>query len=325
MKYLSLILVVMVAVGCRPYDVPEYKQVGNSETAFLVPEEGDTEAQVSYDSEEYLRQNKVAIKRVRIPHRWNQTGRLWFSGEWIPTLRLVKVDRQPVTRKWTVDDHAIWVESSDSIEFSMAIESTSRIRDDDSAVKFLFNYPEDSLANVMDDEIRGQVQTSMGEFAANYSMDDLRSKKNEMIQHVKDHVLPFFENRGIHITNLGLRGGMVYKSESIQTSINQVFEAQQDEEVAKAETVAQLERNKAILLAAEGKAEAVKKEAAGKAEAIRSIADAKSYEMEKAAENHEMYLNLKQLELEGKRLERWDGKYPTYMGTEMPSLLKGVK
>ena len=75
--------------------------------------------------------------------------------------------------------------------------------------------------------------------------------------------------------------------------------------------MAQVERNKTVELAAEGKAMAAQKEAEGKAEAIKSVADAQAYEIEKALESEDFYLRLKQLELEEKRLEKWDGRYPT--------------
>ena len=42
------------------------------------------------------------------------------------------------------------------------------------------------------------------------------------------------------------------------------------------------------------------------------MADAKAYELEKLEENPEAYILLKKLELETKRLEVWDGQYPTY-------------
>jgi regulator of protease activity HflC (stomatin/prohibitin superfamily) len=68
-----------------------------------------------------------------------------------------------------------------------------------------------------------------------------------------------------------------------------------------------------VELAAEGKAMAAQKEAQGKAEAIKAVADAQAYEIEKALESEDFYLRLKQLELEEKRMEKWDGRYPNYL------------
>ena len=313
---------VVAAAGCvRPYDTPEFAEVSNSETAFLVPLTGDTGKQKGFDSEKYLADRKVAVKRVRIPHEWVQTGRMGHHGKWLPTVRLIKVDRAPVTREWTAErdsgtsekNQAIWIESQDSVGFTTGITCTARIPDDEAAVKFLFNYPSGSIETVMDTEIRARVQAAMAEFANGYALNDLLGpKKGELIAKVREDVVPFFAERGIEITTVGQFGGFRYENPKIQEAIDNVFQAQQDEEVARAEGVAQLERNKAIKLAAEGKAEARKLESSAEAAAIKAVADAKAYEIEKAQENSETYLALKRLELDKARTERWDGKYPLY-------------
>jgi len=369
---LTSVIVALISAGCAEYDVPEFHEIGSSHTAFLVPLEGDTTTQGVFDSEDFLKENMVATKRVQITHRWKQTGRLWYSGEWIDELRLITVDRAPVTREWSADtssgtssrNEAIWIESRDSVGFSTGITCTSRIKDDESAIRFLYNYPAATsstssnsnagdqlidtgkgLAHVMDSEIRAQVQSRMSEFAALYEMDELRERKPEMLAYVRFGTLPdsvqpqawddansvgvveFFQDRGIEITTLGQFGGFTYENVKIQEAIDKVFQAQQDEEVAKAESLAQKERNEAVRLEAEGKAEATRLKASGEADAIQTVADAKAYEIEKAQENWEQYSTLKRLELEEKRLEAWDGKYPTsFFGGDLSalgSLLKG--
>ncbi|MCG8649519.1 MAG: hypothetical protein MI861_06790 [Pirellulales bacterium] len=362
-----------VAIGClalsgciKPYDVPEYHEVGASHTAFLVPLEGDSQQQAAFDSEEFLAKNMVATKRVQIPHLWVQTGRMPNSGQWVDSMRLITIDRAPVTREWNADtqggtsrkDEAIWVESRDSVGFSTGIACTARISSDKDAIKFLYNYPAATstqssgkanqdqivdtglgLAHVMDSEIRAQVQSRMSDFAALYNMDELREKKPEMLAYVRHGMLPenvrppdwnesnqpgvidFFKERGIEITTLGQFGGFTYENAKIQDAIDRVFEAQQDEEVAKAEATAQRERNVAVQLEAEGLAEAARLRAKGEADAIQAVADAKAYEIEKAQENWEQYLALKQLAIEESRLEKWDGSYPqSYFGGDLPGL-----
>jgi len=67
--------------GCiKPYDKPEYVEIDTSETGFLIPLEGDTTQQAKFQSEDYLKQRKVAAKRVQITHRWSQEGRLTAAG-----------------------------------------------------------------------------------------------------------------------------------------------------------------------------------------------------------------------------------------------------
>src|SRR5213592_4623543 len=62
--------------GClKPYDKPEFVEIDTSETGFLIPLEGDATQQSKFQSEDYLKQRKVATKRVQITHRWSQEGR----------------------------------------------------------------------------------------------------------------------------------------------------------------------------------------------------------------------------------------------------------
>ena len=132
--------------GCvKPYDKPEFVEIDTSETGFLIPLEGDATQQAKFQSEDYLKQRKVATKRVQITHRWSQEGRLPGDGRWIPTVRLVKVNRSPVTREWATaqttaangaiqrSDNAIWIESGDSVGFSMGFTCTAFIPEDDAA------------------------------------------------------------------------------------------------------------------------------------------------------------------------------------------------
>src|SRR5262245_21050103 len=135
--------------GCmKPYDKPEFVEIDTSETGFLIPLEGDATQQAKFQSEDYLKQRKVAAKRVQIMHRWSQEGRLTWNGRWISTVRLVKVNRSPATREWispqgptpggqasrgAVNDKAIWIESADSVGFSMGFTCTAFIAEDDAA------------------------------------------------------------------------------------------------------------------------------------------------------------------------------------------------
>ncbi len=118
--------------GCRqPFDVPEYSEVAPNETAFMITLEGDAKEQAKFDSEDLLNRSKIASKKIQIPHRWESAGyeTLGWDGKWVPTKRVIKVDRTPITVKWEApenralkggpQDTAIWIESRDSVGFSM--------------------------------------------------------------------------------------------------------------------------------------------------------------------------------------------------------------
>src|SRR5438132_4824338 len=96
-----VILALRALAFVRPYDVPEFIEVDSSESAFLIPLEGDTANQAAFHSVKFLEEKKVAAKRIQVAHRWGPTGFLPRDGHWIPTVRLIKVDRRPVTREWT--------------------------------------------------------------------------------------------------------------------------------------------------------------------------------------------------------------------------------
>ena len=346
MKRLMLVCLVLLAMaGCRkPYHVPVLVEVGNSEAAFLVELTGASD-QASLKSEDYLKSKLVQQKRIEIPYEWKPEGRWENSdGKWIPSARLIIVDRSPETRVWTATEHtgttknneAIWVESADSVNFSTGITITARIETEEDAVKFLFNYPAradeeksqekskksaenvyqiavSSLKNIMDTEIRARIQMGIADEAAKYKMDELRDKKAEIMTAVRKNCEEFFKKRGIMITTLGMVGGLTYDNKEIQTSIDKVMQAQQDKAVAKAEYDAATERQKALKAKGEGEAAMKIEVAKGEAKAVKEVAEAKAFELEKLNQNPQAYLLLKQLEIEKLRLQSWNGQYPMYL------------
>ena len=96
-KFIVAIALISLAGCMKPYDVPEFVEIGPNETAFVVPLTGaNQDSQGQFDSADYLNERKVATKRIQIPHEWVQKGRMSNDGEWVPTMRVLRVDRQPV-------------------------------------------------------------------------------------------------------------------------------------------------------------------------------------------------------------------------------------
>ena len=190
------------------YDKPEYVEIDTSDTGFLIPLEGDSAKQARFESVDYLQERKVAAKRIQITHRWNQEGRI--SNEAAGS-RWCARQGEPLspTREWTAEgkhtagDKAIWIESADSVGFSMGFTCTAFIDEKDAAT-FLYWYPSGSLATVMDSEMRGRIQQTSAEIAAKYPLDDLRSRKQEIADAVKKDVTTFFAQRGITVTTVGM-------------------------------------------------------------------------------------------------------------------------
>lgn len=318
-----MLLVLCTTGGCwRPFEPVQLETINPNEEAFLLPLLGDVKAQTSTNNEEYLRSNLVYTKQVKIPQQWVQKGfeTLGPNGNWRAAAILVKVDKSPVTREWTADSNsgtsnkneAIWVMTSDQVEFSTGWTCTARIATRDDAVKFLHNYPNGSLQNVMDTEVRAKLQAAFGLEVTDLPMDTLRKEATPHIVSVTTDVNEFFKERGITITNLGITGGFVYKDKTIMDTMVKVFNAEQEKAIASAAFQAQDMKNKTVESEAEGKAKALLTTKQAEADGIKLVADAKAYEIEKAKGDGEIYLSLKRLELEREKLTKWDGRFPTY-------------
>ena len=268
------------------------------------------------------------------------------DGRWIPAVRLIKVNRAPITREWTMSernhtdgqhrpdlsDKAIWIESADSVGFSMGFTCTAFITEEDAA-RFLYWYPSGTLSDVMDREMRGRIQQTAAEVAAKYPLDELRSKKQEISDAVKKDLTNYFSNRGITVSTVGMFGGMTYENPAIQKAIDETFIAQQLKVVSSAKYEAQQKVNDRIRLEAEGLAERARREAMGLADARKTAAEAEATairEVNRAAQeaqSNPLLLQLKTLEVEKARVERWDGKYPQWWmggGGGSPNLMFSV-
>lgn len=316
MKYIGMCVLLVSMVGCfRPFEPVQLEIIGTNEEGFLIPLKGDNKKQASTDSLTMLQESLVSVKQVQIPQQWVPKGYEYMgaNGEWKPAATLIKVDRSPKTREWTADpnsgtsnkNEAIWVMTSDQVEFSTGWTCTARIKDREDAVKFLYNYPNGSIESVLDREVRALVQTTFAGEVTDQPMEKLRNEATPHITKVVNTVTEFFAERGLQITNLGISGGFIYKDKKIQDTLVELFNAEQAKAIALAKAQAAKEE-------ATGLADAAKEKANGEAEAIKAIADAKKYEIDQALANLETYMELKRLENQNAMIEKWDGKQPQY-------------
>lgn len=323
LKFLFPVMLLCFCGCIRPFEPVKLENIGPNEEGFLIPFIGDAKKQAATNSEEFLQANLVQAKQIKIPQQWVPRGFTWGifynNGQWQDAAMLIKVDRSPVTREWSADPNtgtsnknkAVRVMTSDQVEFSTGWTGTAYLASSEDTVKFLHYYRNGSLEKVMDTEVRARIQTAFGLEVTDQSMETLRLAATPHIQKVVTDVTTFFKERGITITNLGISRGFIYKDQSIQKTMVELFNAEQAQAIATA-TAAALQKT------AQGKADAAKLQAAGEAEAIKQVADAKAYEIEKATGDLETYLSLKRLELEGKKIEKWVGSYPSYYIGSMP-------
>ena len=234
-------IVALTACMGKP-DLEELVEIKPNETSFMIKLEGDTKTgQAKFMSEEFLEQNKVATKRISIPHRKRSTGNSSYDYEWIPTAKLVTVDRTPVSREWTSNEktgtsarnEGIRVESVESIDFSIGVVMTASIPED-RAAKFLYNYAGKALKDVADQDIRTYVQAGLSREFGVLTLVDGQHQKKEIFDRVLTDTKAHFADLGVIINNLGYAEGMTYSDPAIQKAINDTYAAQQSVQTAKA-------------------------------------------------------------------------------------------
>lgn len=303
-KIISIVLILVLTcclfTGCRkPYDKPEFVTIEASQTAFLIPLVGDTSTQSAFESEELLSEAKVATKEIQIPHRWVQTGRKHWMGDWKPSATLIVVERKPVSRSWESGDStsastkAIFGETSDQIGIYVGMNCTAMI-DEKDAAKFLYRYNNTPLETVIDTDIKKLVEDRFNVETAKYTSTDLGAKKGEIMEAVKDYVIPYFAEYGITITVLGMKEGVSYENSSIQKAIDEKFASEQ-------ELVIQQNKNEANLVKAQAEAEAM---------IMKAEAEAKANDL--------LAQSITPALLEKMYYEKWNGELPYIYGDSTP-------
>lgn len=233
MKKILLLSVIGLGLitSCKPYQEEKYVEVGPNESAYVIPlEQGSKDKQAKLKSEAYLEQNKVVSQRIYIPTQWHQTGRAASSGQWIPSVRVIKVDRTPVTREWNgqgsgtnaAENQAVDVESKESIGFSVCITVTATIQDAYSS-RFLYSYSGKTLAQVMDLDVRGYVQNILTTEFGKRTLTQCQNERNDIFVLMRKQVIEHFAQYGVLIMNIGSAGQFVYANEKIQDAINDKY------------------------------------------------------------------------------------------------------
>lgn len=311
-KMLAMGVISMFAMstftGCvKPYDKPTFVTIEANETAFLIPLIGDTSNQAVFESEKLLNDTKVATKEVQIPHRWVQTGRMHWEGEYRDNATVIKVNRSPVTREWTSDkttgstatDQGVVAKTKDGIKIILNVNCTSQI-DENLATKYLYNYNKNGLPQIMDTEVKTMVHSRLIEETSKYKLSELNTEK--IMGAVKPEIQEYFKGRGITITALGFSADPIYPDD-IQQAMNEKVKALQNQE---AQTIAN-------------------KTAIDKAKAEVEQANLQKSTLETQMRLKE--LEIKQIEAEAKKIqaEKWDGHKAQIEGVGSVSPIVNLK
>lgn len=243
-------------------DYPEYREVMPNETAFLIPEVGETKAgQAAFMSEQFLNERKVAMKRVQIPHTLIRNPG-WAYDYYVPAARLMLVDRSPVSREWvsagergtSTKDQGIRFETAESVTMRTGVVISAFVKEED-ASKFVYWFgaraaggnPSDpqvnfasviygkSLAEVVDENVHRTVQAVMAKEFGRRTTDEAIHGKAQVIDAVEAEVRRVFEPMGITITTIGYAEGLTFDNPKIQDSIDMTFMAMKNAQSAQAQ------------------------------------------------------------------------------------------
>lgn len=243
---LTLLAAVMVSfTGCvRPYDKPEYVEVGPNETAFVIPmftdENLKTEDQVHLNENvEFYKKNMVSSKLIQIPHKWIKTGRFANSGYYKGTVRVITVDLTPRSGNWLQNDkNAIKVETAASQGITIPMSYTVRIKPEDAAL-YLSYYKAVDFQSVIDTQINRFFAQEAGKAFHTVEYKDVAKQRDIILASAVDKTREHFAQQGITIDQLAIVDGLIYDDASLQTNID---------EQAKMQAQIVLEDQKALLI-----------------------------------------------------------------------------
>lgn len=226
-------------------DRAEWVNIEANQSAFLIPAVGANKSgQAQFGSVEYLAQNKVAAKRVQIPHIVAANTAM-LKDYYVPGATLYLVDRTPYTKEWvdatdrgtSVKKEGMRFESADSVDMTTGVNISASVSEEDAA-KFFYNFgtngvstgqkPEDvfasvkygkSLGEVMDVTVRAKVHQILAlEFAKRKFMVAIGDKA-AIITEVERQVKAEFSPKGITISFVGYAEGLSFDPK-IQAAVN---------------------------------------------------------------------------------------------------------
>jgi len=229
-----------------------------NESAFFIPDTGaNRESQGAFDSEAYLQERKIAVKRFIIPHQKlaGSGGSSWLSAGWdiyVPTGRLIIVDRTPFSREWVAShtrgtsarDESIPCQSKEGVNITVGVSIGATVSEENAA-RYLYHFgvmaPTDPagrlldraspqtiftsvyysrrLSDVMDDVGRKRVQTLVCNEIASRSFDQDNAEAVKIIENVKKAATDYFNSVGITLDFIGWGDTFTFDAE-VQKAVN---------------------------------------------------------------------------------------------------------
>ncbi|MGO9569158.1 MAG: hypothetical protein ACLP5H_16615 [Desulfomonilaceae bacterium] len=244
------------------YDKADYTEayfILPNESAFFIPDVGaNKDSQAQFGSEEYLKANKIAAKRFIVPHAKFSGSGLW-NDFYVPTGRLIIVDRTPYNREWvkaahrgtSPKDECFPCQSSEGLNITVEISIASSVLEENAArylyyfgvkppkgdrtkpdVIFASVFYGRTLTEIMDTVGRGKVQALICKEFTTRTLDQANAEAAKIMETVEKGATAFFASRGITLDYIGWAGTFSF-DQPVQDAINRRYIAGQDVEVAK--------------------------------------------------------------------------------------------
>jgi hypothetical protein len=264
---LALLALTLTGLLPRPavayYDKTDFTEAYTilpNESAFWIPDTGaNKDNQSQLESEEYLKANKVAVKRFIVPHQ-KLSGSGGFFDFYVPSGRLIIVDRTPFSREWvsaphrgtSAKDESFPCQSKEGLNISVGVSIGASVLEanaarylyrfgvlspagDRSDPKTIFTsvYYSRKLADVMDDVGRKKVQTLVCDEITSRSFDRANEEAVQVMEAVKQKAADYFSAVGITLDFIGWADTFTFDHE-VQQAINRRYIASQDQAVAAA-------------------------------------------------------------------------------------------
>ena len=211
---------------------------------------GNKDSQASMDSEAYYAANKIALSRFVIPHaKLGNTGGWVGFDSYVPTGRMIIVDRAPYYREWTLSakrgiaakDESAPCQSREGLNITTEVGISTSVAEANAAkflhffgvnnpagdrsdpqVIFASVYYGRSLAQVMDTIGRGLVHTAICREIGARTFDVVTAEANAIMDKVQAGAAKFFAERGITLEYVGWAGTWTFDVD-VQRAVNDAY------------------------------------------------------------------------------------------------------
>ncbi len=225
-----------------------------NESAFWIPDVGDNKTtQGKLDSESYLLEKKISVKRFVIPHHKLSNSGGWTGfDKYVPDGRLIIVDRTPFSREWVASGHrgssnrdeSIPCQSKEGLNISVGVSIGASVLEDNAA-KYLYRfgviapqgertsgeiifasvYFSRKLADVMDDVGRKKVQTLICNEIASRKFEKANADAVDIMASVSATATEYFKSVGITLDFIGWADTFTFDPE-VQKAVNDAYIAE---------------------------------------------------------------------------------------------------